>query len=280
MNMFISPMLLEYAADNKPFNSEDYITELKLDGIRLIATKINDRVRLYTRHNNEITANFPELVDDIYANVPDGTILDGELIVTGIDGKPDFEAMMERFKSRKSKHKATFCVFDIVKYNKKDMNNLPLIVRKGALETAFSDTSNMVKSKFIHGNAEKYFELVKSQQLEGIVMKRSDSKYEIDKRSANWKKVIAYDMDEFYIAGYKRDEFGWLLSDGEKILGVMELGVGEKERKAGYKIFQQLKTGENNKTVYIKPVIKVVVKFRGYYKSGMLRLPVFEHFKV
>lgn len=273
-------MLLECAADNKPFNSKEYITELKLDGIRLIASKIENRVRLYTRHNNEITANFPELVDDIYANVPDGTVLDGELIVTDSQGKPDFEAMMERFKSRKSKHKATFCVFDIVKYNNKDVNELPLIVRKGALETAFSDTANIVKSKFIVGNAEQYFELVKSQQLEGIVMKKADSKYEIDRRSSNWKKVIAYDMDEFYIVGYKKDEFGWLLSDGNKILGVMELGVGEKERKAGYKIFQQLKTGEDRKTVYIKPVIKVVVKYRGYYKSGILRLPVFEHFKV
>lgn len=278
--MFVSPMLLEYAADNKPFNSKDFITELKLDGIRLVASKVNDRVRLYTRHNNEITANFPELVDDINENVPDGTVLDGELIVTDNQGKPDFEAMMERFKSRKSKHKATFCVFDIIKSKYKVMHDLPLIVRKGALETAFSDTANIVKSKFIEGNAEQYFELVKSQQLEGIVMKKADSIYEIDKRSSNWKKVIAYDMDEFYIAGYKKDKFGWLLSDGENILGVMELGVGEKERKAGYKIFQQLKTGENSNTVYIRPVIKVVVKYRGYYKSGMLRLPVFEHFKV
>ncbi|WP_211747941.1 RNA ligase family protein [Paenibacillus sp. Marseille-Q4541] len=278
--MFISPMLLEYAADNKPFNSKDYITELKLDGIRLIASKNENRVRLYTRHNNEITANFPELVDDIKENVPDGTILDGELIVTGKDGKPDFEAMMERFKSRKSKHKATFCVFDIIRYKNNELKDLPLIVRKEALETSFSNTDNIVKSQFLVGKAEEYFSLVKNQQLEGIVMKKADSRYEIDKRSSNWKKVIAYDMDEFYIAGYKKDEFGWLLSDGEKILGVMELGVGEKERKAGYKIFQQLKTGENNKTVYIKPVIKVVVKYRGYYKSGMLRLPVFEYFKV
>ncbi|PLS04773.1 hypothetical protein CVD27_10985 [Neobacillus cucumis] len=44
----------------RPFNSEQYITELKLDGIRLILSKIDNKVRLYSRHNNEVTAKFPE----------------------------------------------------------------------------------------------------------------------------------------------------------------------------------------------------------------------------
>ncbi|RID85216.1 ATP-dependent DNA ligase, partial [Mesobacillus zeae] len=46
----------------EPFNSDDYITELKLDGIRLLLTKFVNKVRLYTRHNNEVTALLPELM--------------------------------------------------------------------------------------------------------------------------------------------------------------------------------------------------------------------------
>lgn len=275
--MFISPMLLEYAADNKPFDDDNYITELKLDGIRLIVSNI-DRIRLYTRHNNEITANFPELVDNI--DIPPGTILDGELIVTGSDGKPDFEAMMERFKSRKSKHKEMFCAFDIIKYKNKNMHNLPLVTRKEALETSFSDNKYAAKSKYLLGRGTQYFDLVKSQGLEGIVLKDVQSRYEIDKRSSKWLKVIAYDMREVYIIGYRKSEFGWLLSDGQRPLGIMELGVKPHERKAGFKVFQQLKINETKDIVYLEPFIKCQIKHRGYYKSGMLRLPVFERFIV
>ncbi|MGM1044764.1 MAG: hypothetical protein ACQEXX_01320 [Bacillota bacterium] len=273
--MFISPMLLNYAADNKPFDDDNYITELKLDGIRLIVSNVNG-IRLYTRHHNEITANFPELVDNI--DIPHGTILDGELIVSGSDGKPDFEAMMERFKSKKSKHKVMFCAFDIIKYKDKNMNNLPLITRKEALETSFSDNEYMTKSKYLLGRGTQYFDLVKSQGLEGIVMKSAKSKYEIEKRSSEWLKVIAYDMREVYISGYRKNDFGWLLSDGISPLGIMELGVKREERRAGFKVFQQLKTKETKDMVYLEPIIRCEIKHRGYYKSGMLRLPVFERF--
>lgn len=62
-----------------PFDDDSFITELKLDGIRLIFTKINNKVKLYTRHNNEVTARFPELLT---IDIPNGTVLDGEIIVT------------------------------------------------------------------------------------------------------------------------------------------------------------------------------------------------------
>lgn len=273
--MFVSPMLLEYATDNKPFDDDNYITELKLDGIRLIVSNM-ERLRLYTRHNNEITANFPELVDNI--DIPKGTILDGELIVSGTGGKPDFEAVMERFKSKKSKHNATFCAFDIIKYKHKDIHSYPLLERKAILESAFEPNEFYMKSKYLVGNGSAYFDLVKQQSLEGIVLKRADSKYEIGKRSDKWQKVIAYDMGEYFIAGYRKEEFGWLLSDGSRVLGVMELGVPTEERKAGWRVFQQLKTKETKDMVYLQPLIKCVVKHRGFTKNNMLRLPVFEKF--
>lgn len=273
--MFVSPMLLEYAADNKPFDDDNYITELKLDGIRLIVSNM-DRVRLYTRHNNEITANFQELVDNI--NIPPGTILDGELIVSGQDGKPDFDAMMERFKSNKSKHKVTFCAFDIIKYKNKDLTGLPLLERKGILETAFLENDYYVRSKYLIGYGVEYFQQVKQLGLEGIVLKQASSLYKTGKKSSSWLKVIAYEMDEFYLAGYKKNDFGWLLSDGKRILGVAEYGPDGEHRKAFYKKSRQIITHETKDTVYLQPIIKCVVKHRGYTKNKMLRLPVFEKF--
>ncbi len=85
--MCLFPMLLQKVAE--PFDDDSYITELKLDGIRIILSKFNNKVRLYTRHNNEVTSKFPELLN---IDISDGTVLDGEIIVTDPDGKPDFES--------------------------------------------------------------------------------------------------------------------------------------------------------------------------------------------
>jgi DNA ligase-1 len=277
MKMFVSPMLLERAAGNKPFDDDNWITELKLDGIRLIPSNM-DRPRLYTRHNNEITTNFPELLEVMPTS--NGTILDSEMIVPGIDGKPDFAAVMERFKSNKSKHKVNVVAFDIIKYKGKDVTGLPLLERKKMLDDSFIENEYFSKSKYLVGNGIKYFDLVKQQGLEGTVQKLIASKYEINKRSSNWRKVIAYEIGEFFIVGYRKSDFGWLLSDGEKIVAVMELGVRKTERQVGYRIFQQLKTGETDDTVYLQPLIRCVVKHRGYTKNNLLRLPVFDKFVI
>ena len=83
--MFIAPMLLDSAKE--PFDDENYITELKFDGIRIILSNQDGKVKLYTRHNNEVTNKFPELHD---IDIPEGTVLDGEIIVTNSEGLPDF----------------------------------------------------------------------------------------------------------------------------------------------------------------------------------------------
>ncbi|WP_270578160.1 hypothetical protein [Caldibacillus thermoamylovorans] len=92
--MFISPMLLEKVPE--PFDSDQYITELKLDGFRLFLSYFNGEYHLYTRHHHEVSSQFTEIFGDL--NLPDGTILDGELIVLGKDGKPDFEAVIYIYK--------------------------------------------------------------------------------------------------------------------------------------------------------------------------------------
>lgn len=173
--MFVSPMLLQRS--EQPFDDDSYITELKLDGIRLILSKFNNRVQLYTRHNNEVTVRFPEFLS---IDIPDGTVLDGEIIVTDLAGKPDFEAMMSRFQSRRSyleNSTLSYVVFDVIQYKGESVTKLPLIERKQLLnEILTQDTSLVAKVKYIEGHGAAYFDLVKAQGLEGIVLKRKDSR--------------------------------------------------------------------------------------------------------
>jgi DNA ligase 1 len=191
--LFFAPMLLQKI--DQPFDDDSYITELKLDGIRLILSKIKNRIRLYTRHNNEVTSKFPELLN---IDIPDGTILDGEIIVTDPAGKPDFEASMSRFQSNRNiltEGTLTYAVFDIIQFRGQSVTRLPLLERKQLLDDVIvQDTSLITKVKFLEGHGSAYFDLVKEQGLEGIVLKRKDSHYEVGKRSQSWLKVINYQV--------------------------------------------------------------------------------------
>lgn len=129
--MFVSPMLLH--SIKEPFEEdEDCITELKFDGIRLILSKFDNQIKLYTRHNNEVTSKFPELSD---LDIPDGTVLDGEVIVAAPGGAPNFEAVMERFMSKKTAHNIVYCVFDVIYKDGQSIAAKPLTERKIALNS-------------------------------------------------------------------------------------------------------------------------------------------------
>ncbi|MFB7641466.1 ATP-dependent DNA ligase [Peribacillus butanolivorans] len=271
--MFISPMLLHKT--EQPFDDGDIINELKLDGIRLILSKFDDRVKLYTRHNNEVSSKFPELLQ---VNIPEGTILDGEIIVTDQQGRPDFEAMMQRFQSKKSEHTIQYCVFDVIYHKGQKVTHLPLHERKELLEEMVEDSNLICKVKWMYGNGPAYFELVKQQGLEGIVQKKANSKYQIGKRSYDWLKVINYQYTDAVITGLRKDEFGLLLGIEEnnriKPAGIMEF-VTPAARKQFYSQYEDLIVDENKKFIFLEPKIKCKVKFRNYTSAGLLRIPSF-----
>ncbi|KRF63390.1 ATP-dependent DNA ligase [Bacillus sp. Soil768D1] len=270
--MFISPMLLHKS--DAPFDSSDYLTELKLDGIRLIySVDPTGKVRLYTRHNNEVTAKFPELHS---LGLPPGTTLDGELISTDLSGKPDFEAMMSRFHSRKSDTSITFAAFDVLQNEGQSVTSLPLLDRKEILaDLVPEDTALLSKVKYLEGHGSAYYDAVCGQALEGVVLKRKDSRYEIGKRSHSWLKVINYQYADFYVVGRRKNEFGWLLNfDDGHYAGVMELGVPPA---AKHKVYAAQTIEESERYDHIAP-IKCRVKYRNLTKAGLLRLPSFVEF--
>jgi DNA ligase 1 len=271
--MFISPMLLHKT--DTPFDHDDYVSELKMDGFRLIYSNIEDK-KLYTRHNTDITTRFPELLN---LDIPTGTVLDGEVVVTDSTGKPDFEAVMSRFSvfnSDKVKYLAkhepvSFVVFDVLYHKGEKVTHLPLYKRKEILDEIIPfNTPILSKVMSIEGSGTALFELIKEQNLEGIVLKRKDSTYEIGKRSYSWLKVINYQYRNVMVNGYRKDKFGWLLSyEDDKYAGIMELGVPKEIRN---EIYQLSKIDENDDFVFIQPV-SCNVKYRNITKAGLLRLP-------
>lgn len=283
--MFIEPMLLEQR--DKPFDDSRYIFEPKIDGHRLILSKINGKTNLYTRHNNDCTAQYPELLELPFDQ---DIILDGEVYCVDENGSVDFELIMRRFQTKGAdkvnaaakRLPVGFMAFDILHYDGRDLRSLPLIHRKEILNTVLPDSPYVHKIQYLEKEGIPLFEAIKQQDMEGIVCKRKDSVY-VGKRSADWIKVINYQYADVFISGYRKDEFGWLASvvdtNGRmRPAGVIELGVPPTHKQAFRGICSQLVTGEDKTFVYLEPRIQATVKFRNWTKKGLLRSPVFVDF--
>jgi DNA ligase-1 len=279
--MFIAPMLLDQK--DEPFSDQAYVFEPKIDGHRLVISKTGTETRLYTRHKNECTRQYPELW-----NVPvDGdVVLDGEVCCTDpVTGSINFELVMDRFQLKKSekisklsKQRPVHCiVWDILFYKGRDLRQLPLMKRRSILESALQPNQFFSIVPQIEGRGEDLYKSIVERKMEGMVAKRKDSKY-VSRRSHDWIKIINYQFEEVYLAGYGKDEYGWLAHVEEngvkRPAGVIKLGGSPKQKKDFYTISQQLKIGEDKKFVYLDPRIKAKVKFRNWTRNGMLRDPV------
>lgn len=283
--MFISPMLLETAPS--PFSHSDYIFEPKVDGHRLVFDQEAGRVRLFTRHHNDCTSQYPEL------QVPfdDDIILDGEIAcVDPATGISDFEAVMTRFQAKKAEKidrlqrtlPVTFVIFDVLQYKGRDLRKLPLTERKAILSTLPLPSPSFGVVPYIEGAGEELFEQVRAWGMEGMVGKLKNSQY-VSRRSDAWQKVINWSYAEVFITGYRKDEFGWLTAvlDGSGKLrptGIIEHGPGQKEKKAFYGVSRGIVSREDKNFVYLDPLIRAEVKIRNWTKAGLLRSPVFTKF--
>ncbi|ASA20969.1 ATP-dependent DNA ligase [Paenibacillus donghaensis] len=285
--MFVSPMLLQTAAG--PFSHSDYIFEPKIDGHRLIYSHQDSKVRLYTRHNNECTLQYPELqlpfADDI--------ILDGEVAcVDPATGVSDFESVMSRFQTRRADKvrqltaslPAYYAIFDILMYKGQDMRGLPLLHRKEILAGLSLPSGSFGVVPHVDGAGEALFKQIEDRGMEGVVGKRKNSIYETGRRSVAWQKVINWTYAEVFITGYRKQEFGWLaaVSSGPsgrlRPAGIIELGASPLHKQAFRGVVQQLVKGEDTEFVHLEPRLRAKVRMRNWTKSGMLRSPVFTEF--
>lgn len=282
--MFILPMLLETV--NAPFTHLDYIFEPKIDGHRLILSRIAGVTRLYTRHKTDCTRQYPELYDIRENDI----ILDGEVACVDKSGSIDFESVMQRFQVRKTDkvqrlaiiQPVNYVVFDILRYKGEDLRGWPLMKRKELLNRIKFGNPSIATVPFIEREGEQLFTQILSQRMEGMVAKRKESVY-IGRRSDTWLKVINWTYVDIVITGWRKDEFGWLAAvqdkDGQlRPAGVIQLGVPPARKKEFYRAIKPFVTGEDRRHVYVQPLLRAKVKIRNWTKAGLLRDAVFVEF--
>src|SRR6267143_1862809 len=176
-----------------------WIWEIKLDGYRALAVKSPTGVTLFSRNKKSLNRQFPNIVEAL-ADLPAGTVVDGEVVAIDDSGRPDFN-LLQNFRGAASR--IQYYIFDLLWWKDRDLTRLPLIERRELLTSVVALRDKRIKiSDYIEAAAEDLLSAVREQGLEGIIGKRKESHYQPGKRSGAWIKYRVNRGQEFVIGGY------------------------------------------------------------------------------
>ena len=169
----------------EPFDSDQFVFELKVDGFRALAHIEAGEAQLISRNGN-VFRGFADLAAWIAEHLRvESAVLDGEIACVDEAGRPVFRDLLFRLRQ------CVFIAFDLLYLNGRDLRTLPLIERKAILKKLLSrKRSRILYLDHVEGDGHLLFEQIVRMNLEGIVCKRRDSPYKVtDKPSRYWIKV-------------------------------------------------------------------------------------------
>ena len=181
---------------------DDWVFELKYDGVRLLCRCDGDDVRCISRNGIDWTHKVGPVVEALRRLKLSGAWVDGELIVTDPNGRSDFSLLQHMLEQGRLEELA-YCAFDLLFYDGKDLRDLPLSDRKTRLDAAFNKLPAKGPIRLadqIHSDSAELLKRVCNQHLEGLVAKKIDSPYTGD-RSKDWLKVKCHREQEFVVGG-------------------------------------------------------------------------------
>jgi bifunctional non-homologous end joining protein LigD len=169
----------------EPFDSADYLFELKIDGFRSLAYVENGQCDLISRNGNTFR-NFKDLALWIGDNLrAESAVLDGEIACVDDSGRSVFNDLLFR------RRECVFFAFDLLFLNGEDLRALPLIERKARLKQLLRrKRSPVFYVDHIEAHGHQFVDKVCELDLEGIVAKRQTSAYRAtEKSSPYWIKI-------------------------------------------------------------------------------------------
>jgi DNA ligase D-like protein (predicted ligase)/DNA ligase D-like protein (predicted 3'-phosphoesterase) len=300
MKPHFKPMLAQ--TGRAPFNSKEWIFEIKWDGIRAIGY-VDDELRIVSRNGRELKENFPEFLElkELAADV----VLDGEIVVMK-SGKADFQAILERSRSASARDieylskesPATYIVFDILEKRGVSLIHLPLTERKRILRASLKEGQHIISSIFEEEDGKQYYDAAISRGIEGIVAKRKDSPYEPGTRSSNWLKIKELTSCDCVIFGYtsgqgnRKETFGALIlglyNGGEPVyIGKVGTGFSEDTLEMLMQTVRDLQVKDatlkqvevTEKVTWVSPSLVCEVAYQSVTKDNRLRMPRFRRLR-
>jgi bifunctional non-homologous end joining protein LigD len=182
------------ATSSRPSEVHRWAVEPKLDGWRAMVYLADGSVRVRTRRGRDVTASLPELAA-IVDQVPDRTVLDGELIA-GAGRGFEFYEVGPSMAARRRRTPLAFVAFDVPHLAAEPTTALAYQERRRLLELLDLSGPSWCTVPSFDAEADDVLSHCANLDLEGLVAKRLDSRYEPGKRSSAWLKVKCDDWRE------------------------------------------------------------------------------------
>jgi len=295
----IEPMLAAIA--DRPPRGEEWLFEVKWDGVRAIAYLDGGEVRLSSRSGIRCERQYPELAVIPHQVAARQAVLDGEIAVLDETGVSRFHLIQPRIANSDPNaiaHLArstpvVYFVFDLLYLDGYDLRGVALAERRKLLEKVVAPGPVLRVSEAFPGAGAEMLEAAREAGLEGILAKLAAGKYE-SRRSRDWLKIKIVGEQEFAIGGFTapqgaRDHFGALVLgvyDGGKLLWVGNVGTGF-DQKLLASLYARLKPlitdrcpfAERPKPdrgiTWVRPELVCQVKYSNWTPDNRLRAPVF-----
>jgi ATP-dependent DNA ligase len=179
-----------------PFDSPDYVFEIKWNGVRALAAVETWGWRLWGRQRADYTARYPEL--GVLQALPAGTLVDGELIVLQ-DGRPNLPALLRRHQLRdpwRWRQAPRWCpvhyvLFDLLYHRGRCLVHESLTWRREILAEVCVTLAlpNVWFSAGVVGSGPAVYAAVLAQGHEGVMAKHQAAAYRPGRRSPAWRKI-------------------------------------------------------------------------------------------
>jgi ATP-dependent DNA ligase len=281
------------ATQAKPFDSEDYLFEIKWDGVRaLAASEGGGRWRLWGRAGADYTLRYPELA--VLSKLPAGTVVDGELVVLH-DGKADFPALLRRHQRQRPDALRSVCaalpavsymLFDLLFAQGQSLLQETLRERRKRLQEHLAgvNESLLVYSDGVVGHGRAFFAQAVAQGHEGVMAKHLAGGYRPGKRSTTWRKIKPTQMLPCVVIGYqangervRRLLVATLQASRLRYVGRLRPGGRQKD------LDQRLAARRRSRPLvpcplaacWLEPELYCRVACQGWTSHGRLRYPVF-----
>ena len=290
-----------------PRDPENWALEMKWDGVRALAYIEKGKVRLMSRTERDITVTYPELARLGAATNHKQLLLDGEIVVFGAGGWPEFEALQPRMHVSLGAQAArlagqtpvTYLVFDLLQLD----GGRCWTWRTPTAAPCWTDWSLngpfwQTPPSFPGADFAAVQEVSRSHGMEGVVAKRLDSKYAPGIRTDHWRKIKNLHTQEAVVAGYKPGKGNRTGQVGSLLIGVHDasgliyaghVGTGfndETLRMLGDRLRPLRRPGSPfdgpvppehaRPAVWVEPRLVVQVAFDRWTKAGRMRAPVYK----
>ena len=282
-------------AKTQAFTRDGWGFELKLDGFRLLAERIDGVVQLVLRRGRVATRQFPEIVSAL-EKIPGGDfILDGELVIQDAEGRPIFQRLLMRgtltgqreIDAGARVNPAAYFAFDLLMDAGEDLRPLPLRERKRRMLSRISGIHGVMPVEHVEREGEALLEAVRAKELEGIVAKDLSAPY-VGGRSERWFKIAIRHVADFAVVGYAEDLRSFALAtwNGHEYVYAGRVGSGVTPKVIApirallerTTVKEQTCRGDSppeKDTVWCTPTLVAEVRYKNWPEGLSIREPTF-----